>query len=54
MVMQYVKGQTLRDMLKAGSMAEKEILRIIKEVGKGLDHAHEGQEGTQQVGVSSL
>jgi formylglycine-generating enzyme required for sulfatase activity len=40
LVLRYVNGGTLRDLLKAGVLPVPVILRYIKEIGEALDYAH--------------
>jgi serine/threonine protein kinase len=40
LVLRYVNGGTLRELLKAGSLSWPVMLRYIKEIGEALDYAH--------------
>ncbi len=40
LVLRYVNGGTLRDLLKAGPQPWSVILRYVKEIGEALDYAH--------------
>jgi|GEM_PF-1017992 len=40
MVMRYVSGGTLQDLVQKGPLPPKEVLRYLNELGQGLDYAH--------------
>jgi eukaryotic-like serine/threonine-protein kinase len=40
LVLRFVNGGTLRDLLKVGSLSWPVILRYVKEIGEALDYAH--------------
>lgn len=40
MVMRYVSGGTLQDLLHKGPLPPKDVLRYLTEIGQGLDYAH--------------
>lgn len=40
MVMEYIKGQGLNDLIRENKINEEDMLSYIKDVLKGLDHAH--------------
>jgi serine/threonine-protein kinase len=40
LVLRYVNGGTLRDLLKVGALSWPVILRYVKEIGEALDYAH--------------
>ncbi len=40
LAMEFVEGETVRDLLDRGRVPEKEALRIVREVALGLAHAH--------------
>ncbi len=40
MVMRYVSGGTLQDLLQKGPLPPKDVLRYLTEIGQGLDYAH--------------
>ncbi len=39
-VMEYLRGQTLQDPLRHGRLADREVLRVMAQVVRGLGHAH--------------
>jgi serine/threonine-protein kinase len=40
LVMRYISGGTLQDLLQKGPMAPADVLRYLTDVGQGLDYAH--------------